>query len=254
MTGMNSDDLRKLADKYSDITTRALGLNYIVRDRQLQEEMLAELEIFRSEVAAAKERAIETRSCDVASVLFGFQCMTNSAACSLRVWCFIRDGNPEGAWGALVDAQEYASIALRMRDRKFYGIQEHMQRLSDIERVVFPERPCFLSIAFFESGSGVCSICLAPYEECVDHAEGLVYCGRLCERVNRSSMAADHVAIVDVPQDRRCVITHIATEDGRKRECLSWRVTDERFDEHSEFEQGLRVDAIILTTKRLDVD
>jgi hypothetical protein len=246
--------LDELAARYADIIKRALHLNYIVRDRLLQEAMRNELGQFRDEVAAIKQAAIDANRCEIADLLFAFQCVTNSVNSSLRVWSAIHDGAMEAAWEALVDAQEYASIALRIRAEGLYGIQEYAQRLADIERVVFPGWPYFISPGLIEEGSGTCSICSLPYDQCLDHVEGLVYCGRLCDRVDRDLVRGDHTAFVELPHDKRCIIRHIATKDGRKRDYITWRVTDERFQTATDTEGGLMIDVIALTTKRLDVD
>jgi hypothetical protein len=246
--------LSEVARRYNELVNRAIKLNYVVRDRQLQNEMVAELGDFRTELASIKEAARAGGQCELANLLFVFQCVINSLSRSLRIWGAIHDGAAADAWGALVDAQEYVAIAQRVSVEGTYGLENYAQRLADIERVVFPGWPMFVSPGLIEEGSGTCSICSKPYDDCADHVEGIVYCGRLCQRVNRTIISADHTAFVDLPHDKRCIIRYIATEDGRKRDYITWRITDDRFESAGETKDGLIIDVIVLNTQRLDVD
>lgn len=244
----------ELAERYNALLAEAINLHFLVRDAGLQRAKADELEEFRLLLKRVKEQAIERSEEDVANLLFLFQCVVNSFKSALLMWIELKDGRPDAAWNLLMDAQDYASVALRVPVRGHaWGIDRHAERLAEIERVVFPGWPVFLSPGIIEDG-GECSICGSRYAECDEHVEGLVYAGRLCDRVNRMMIEGNHVALVQAPRDRRCIIRHVSTDDGRKRDYITGRILDDKFDRHECDEHHLVLDAVILNQKRLDLD
>jgi hypothetical protein len=171
----------------------------------------------------------------------------------LQMWVGIKSSDPADAWCLLVDAQEYANMALRIPVQGAWGISEYQQHLLKIEDTIFPGWPVYNSPAFIEE-TGDCSICFRPYSECEDHIEDLIYCGRLCERINRKMIRANHIAIVKFPKDRRCIIRHISNDDGRKKDYITGKVLDEKFEKYSDDEGLMIFSGIIMTSKRLDFD
>lgn len=253
MGSPDSVTVPELTERYNALLAEAIDLNYLVRDADLQRSKADDLEAFRMLVRHVKEQAIE-RGCEVdANRLFLFQCVISSFRCSLLMWIELKAGRPEAAWHLLVDAQEYASIAMRVPLRGAWGIDRHAERLAEVERLVFPGWPRFLSPGVVEDG-GDCSICGRRYMECEEHVEGLVYAGRLCDRVNRTILEGNHVALVESPRDRHCIIRYVSTDDGRKKDYITGRVLEERFDGHEGGEHHLRAEAIILRLKRLDLE
>jgi hypothetical protein len=241
-----------LAERYNALLADAIDLNFLVRDADLQQRTADDLEAFRVLVRHVKNQAIE-RECDAdANCLFLFQCVISSFRCALLMWIELKGGRPEAAWHHLVDAQEYASIALRVPLQGAWGIDRHAERLVEVERVVFPGWPRFLSPGIVEDG-GDCSICGRNYAECA-HVEGLVYAGRLCDRVNRTIIEGNHVALVESPRDRHCIIRYVSTDDGSKKDYITGKVLEERFDGYDGGESHLRAEAIILSLKRLDLE
>ena len=251
---MSFSDIEK---RYNQLQAEALTIDFVVRDSQLQEDKLVELRAFRDVLKNAKRVAIDARDEKRANTIFLFQCMINALSSSLTVWLKIKAGQASDAWCALVDAQDYTSIAMRIPvPRAASSMEGYARRLQQVEVTIFPAWPMFISPGFLEEGSGICSICGSLYNCCDDHLEGLVYAGRLCERLRRN-FQTDHTALVTAPHDKRCVIRYIATPDGRKRDYITLKVSDDRFESASvgaEESSGLQVDVVLLTTKRLDVD
>lgn len=253
MSNSDSVTIPELAERYNALLAEAIDLNFLVRDADLQRQKADDLEAFRLLAKHVKEQAIERGVEFDANLMFLFQCVTSSFRCALLMWIELKAGRPEAAWHLLIDAQEYASIALRVPLRGAWGIDRHAERLAEIERLVFPGWPRFLSPGMVEDG-GDCSVCGRKYIDCEEHVEGLVYGGRLCDRVNRKVLEGNHVALVESPRDRHCIIRYVSTDDRRKKDYITGKVLDERFDGHDSGEKHLRADAIILNTKRLDLD
>lgn len=258
---MTAEPLRlsfpELAERYNQLQGEALKLDFVVRDSGMQEEKIAELQAFRDILRAKKDAAVVVGDEWLANTLFLFQCMINALRSSLTLWLKIKAGRPEEAWGALVDAQEYTAVALRVPVQGAAAMNDYAQLLLRVEAVVFPGWPMFVSPGIIEEGSGDCSICGRAYDSCDDHVEGLVYAGRLCDRLNRKIKATDHAAFVPSPHDKRCIIRYMSTPDGRKRDYITWKVLDERFssdDDTVEETNGRMIDVVMLNTKRLDVD
>jgi len=254
MADPDSITIPEIAERYNALLAEAIDLHFLVRDAGLQRTKTDDLEVFRLLVKRVKEQAIERGVEDDANLLFLFQCVVNSFKSALLMWIELKGGRPDVAWNLLMDAQDYASVALRVPVRGVaWGIDRHAERLAEIERVAFPGWPLFLSPGIIEDG-GECSICRRRYAECDEHVEGLVYAGRLCDRVNRKMIEGNHVALVETPRDRRCIIRYVSTEDGRKRDYITGKILYEAFDRREGDENHMVLDAVILTQKRLDLD
>lgn len=67
----------------------------------------------------------------------------------------------------------------------------------------------FLNLSFNSPGIvesiGNCNICEAEYGKC-NHIEGLLYCGIVCQRINRKIIEVNHSALVKNPKDKRCIL------------------------------------------------
>lgn len=211
-------------EKYNAIIKESLSFNYLLRDSDLQKEQIEVLENFRKEIKSYKYQFIEQKNETLANVFFHFQCVLNAIKSNLELWILIKERNYEVAWKKLVDAQEYLEVALRI-DGDHYGIDDLLNTLLQIEKLIFPGWPLFNSCGFIEKRAK-CSICKQKYGDC-EHLEGLVYMGRLCQRIEREFVRFDHSALVKNPYDKRCIIRWVSTEDGKKRDYITWKVTDE---------------------------
>ncbi|ENV44003.1 hypothetical protein [Acinetobacter schindleri] len=159
--------------------------------------------LFINYIKNMKYQAIEKRHTYEADQLFHMQCFLNSLLSSLKIWILLEENDYKKAWDSLVDAQEYLIIAKKINT--YEGIDNLAKHLEAIENSIFPQRKVYLSSAF-TSSIGNCSICNRSFFEC-EHIENNVYCGQLCFRINIENIKANHVALVENPNDRRCIFT-----------------------------------------------
>lgn len=245
---MKTIKVTDIIERYNSIIKESLSFNYLLRDSDLQKEQIEILENFRKEVKFYKYQFIEQKKETLSNTLFHFQCVINALKSNLELWIFIKEQNYDGAWKKLVDAQEYLEVAYRI-DGDHYGIDDLFNDLLQIEKLIFPGWPLYNSSGFVEKG-GKCSICEEKYGEC-EHLEGFVYMGRLCRRIEREFVRFDHSALVKNPYDRRCIIQWISTEDGKKRDYITWKVTDEDVSGEN---GGMTMGSILFNMDVLDFD
>lgn len=137
-----------------------------------------------------------------------------------------KDQDNVGAWHSLIDAYDYIDISIKVIDiysghledkekeelKQTHGIYIIKQRIEKLENAIFRPQKIYNSSGLVET-IGNCSICGAVFHKC-DHNEGDIIMGRLCRRVNREIIRADHAAIVTDPKDRRCIFTSTFDEHG----------------------------------------
>lgn len=145
----------------------------------------------------------------LANLMLGLQCVAEFFASQFKMWNELKNGNADGAWSALIDAQDYLKIAGKVHDFPEYGF--HAQRLEMAEKLLFP-RPVFQSCGFVYR-PGECTICKSRFDLC-DHEEGNVYAGVLCREVNRRDLKLDHISIVPEPRDKRCRVVALDDDHG----------------------------------------
>jgi hypothetical protein len=223
----NKATIPQLAEEYTAVVAEAGKFGYLVRDTELQQEQVDILLKLKDRIKAFKYGAIKAGNEEAANTLFHLQCGLNAQISFLTIWIFIKKGDYYAAWDSLIDAEEYVSIAMKAADGGF-GLEEFLDRLKRVEEIVFPGYNVYSSCGAIIQG-GLCTVCGKPFSDC-DHIEGLVYWGRLCVRVNWEVIKLDHIAVVDEPRDRRCVITELTTDDGWCRDYMTWRKTKEAED------------------------
>lgn len=235
--------------QYKNICAESLNLNFLVRATELQKEQVKKLRIFKNQIKACKYQAIERKNEFLANSFFHFQCSLNSISSILNMWIALKEEKYQDSWSFLIDAQEYIYVALRASD-KHYGLEEYIKCLEDIEKTIFPSWPLYNSPGIIET-CGKCSICGEAFDGC-DHLEGLIYLGRLCQRVERKPIKIDHSALVENPQDKRCIITKLSTEDGKMQDYITLRVLGEKADISKDNIGSIQ--GIILNFEKLDFD
>lgn len=193
----------------------------ITRDSELQKEAVESLEQMMSRIAAEKEKAIGAKEEDYANMLLGCECVAEALVAEIKMWLLLKEGDPDGAWDQLVNAQTAAIAAMHAHDG-FGHLEYHNERYRAIEQLVFPKQ------IFVSSGmivrSQECSICGKEYEDC-DHLIRRPYMGKFCCIIARD-LEFDHVAIVDEPADKRCRMQHFSVEGGYRNR-MTWRITTE---------------------------
>ena len=184
-------------------------MHSIARDSQLQIQAIESINSFQVVVAKEKEFAISESNEQYANLLLGFACCLESIASEIAMSVQLKSSEPEKAWDHLIESQGACAGAMRA-----HSALEHLEKryshLVIVERHVFPPQS-FMS-AGFTCGESTCSICGEMYGTC-PHLEGLPYMGVFCQRI-LSNPRIDHTALVDVPNDKRCRVTHIGVKGG----------------------------------------
>lgn len=242
--------LQKIVEKYNKKISEAMHYNYLVRDHDLQTNQYEDLEKCKKEIKELKYQSINQRDEQRANMFFFLQCLINSVVSILKMWIALKKNDYVEAWTKLIDAQEYVAVSLRANVQDF-GVGRYVESLSQIEKVIFPGWPRYFSPSIVET-NGKCSICKNDYGSC-DHIEGLVYMGQLCQRIDRQPIEVKEVSMVSIPRDKRCIIRYISTDEGKKRDYITWKVLDEKFPEDKK-DKYLLVEGVVMNISKLDFD
>jgi len=199
---------------------------------------------FTNYIKNLKYQAIQQKYTYEADQLFHMQCFLNSLLSSLKIWIHLEKKEFKKAWDSLIDAQEYLSIAKKINE--YEGLNNFEKHLDHIEKAIFPKRKFYLSSAF-TSIIGNCSICNHDFSDC-NHIENNIYCGQLCYRVNIQNIKGNHVALVEAPKDRRCIVTNY----GQKKSIID-SFSLENIEDKDDVQDGIFY-GCILSTKHLDWD
>lgn len=128
-----------------------------------------------------------------------------------QVWRLIAEEKFSASWSKLQDALDVLRLVRRFSRIDMLALEEQLIELQK----TYPYK------VFFSIGAVVekfeCSICGQDIDsfQCV-HRRGQLYRGRMAVGIARNMVSFDHVAIVDEPKDRRCVVTYEDTGDQFK--------------------------------------
>ena len=239
------DEIREIYVNFIDSCGR---FNFFTRSFEMQKEKATECAQYISLIKSYKAQAIDRNSELEANHFFHMQCMMNAMKSSLEMWVKIKENQFEKAWCLLVDAQEYTEVALKVAD--YEGVRNLESKLASIEHSIFPDWALYNSPGHTET-IGKCSICHKNFFLC-DHIENKIYLGRLCQRVDREIIEANHVALVKNPKDRRCIITKITDDDGKTLDYFTWEESDKQLSGNPKADE-MMISAIILSFSSLDL-
>lgn len=241
----------QLIDEFTATIKTAYKFEFLVRDSDLQQEQVETLTILKNRIKGFKYGAINAGSEIDANILFHLQCVLNAHISILTMWILLKKNDHYSAWDKLIDTSEYISIAMKAGDGGI-GLDEFMSKLQNVEDVIFPGYKLYQSIGALITGEE-CSICGKQFYEC-DHLEGKVYWGRFCARINAKTIKGNHVAFVENPRDRRCIITEISTKDGWYKDYMTSRKTRKIEDSKKTDDDTLLCDARIFCNSFLEID
>jgi hypothetical protein len=199
----------KISQNFRDFVDSCGKLNYFTRSKELQSQKVQECEEFILQIKSYKSQAVHFDSEPMANEFFHMQCVVNALKSVLNMWLALKDESYQKSWSYLIDAQEYTCIGLKVKE--YEGILNFQQQLIDIESAVFPSWALYNSSGAIES-IGNCSICTENFLHC-EHIENEIYFGSLCQRIDRKILEVDHVAVVETPRDKRCIITKTSDDD-----------------------------------------
>ncbi|MBV5290513.1 MAG: hypothetical protein J0648_11920 [Pelodictyon phaeoclathratiforme] len=217
----NRVSYEKIHEEFCDFIDSCGKFSFYTRSTEMQHQKVSECEKYLGIIKQYKLQVIEKNNEYAANQFFHMQCMINALKSSLFMWIDLKKNDFENSWTHLVDAQEYTSIALKVSD--YEGVRNLEARLKCAEESLFPGWKKYNSPSFVET-IGKCSICNALFSEC-DHVENEVYMGRLCQRVDREIVRVDHIAFVENPRDRRCIITKTSDDEGNEIDYFTWEKT-----------------------------
>jgi hypothetical protein len=166
---------------------------------------------------------------DEANALFAMQCTINCLNKFFEAYTYVEKKDFHNAWFSTVDSFDYIKVAkravLQLKDIYLNGLESIEEQLLGFEKAMFPDFPFYNSRGAIIEG-GYCSICNKNLEICT-HVEDIIYCGQLCRRLGARVVDINHYAMVALPKDKRCIMTHIYTPEGQKRNYLTWELLDE---------------------------
>lgn len=219
-------------------------------DIELQRFQITTLNEYIDRIKGFKRGAIADQVDEAANLLFHMQCFAQAVRSIFELWVSFKEGDYAEAWGHMIDAEEYNAVSAKASVQPSNPVLT--RRLEDLERVLFPSFAAFFSAGFTET-IGDCSICGTPFGDC-DHLENHIYCGCLCRRVNRRMISPDHVAFVDDPKDRRCIISVVENEKGQMVSRFTGKVSEEDVPDSNLVEPGRRAKGVMMTFSSLDFD
>lgn len=197
---------------------------FIARDTDLQRSALKEIEELSNSVKTLKKEAVIDGSERLSNVFLGCESVLRFLHSELKMWVLLKEQKPEEAWNSLIDAQSAAMDAIRA-DEGFSHLTGHLDRLEEIERLVFPPQ-VFLSAGLIV-GCRECSVCGCEYDDC-PHLIGRPYRGEFCHCILKD-VEVDHVSLVPQPANKRCRVTHFSAEGG-KRNRMTWKIESESIE------------------------
>lgn len=239
----------ELIEEYNKLIKETMPLQYFIIDIGIQRNQIKVLRKFKNVVVNVKYQAIQREEEIIANDLFHLQSILNANMSLLDMWVLLKKNKHREAWNKLIDVYDYISFALRAGDNHF-GIDDFLSKVENIEKVIFPGFNKYLSIGAIISG-GICTVCRKEIDYC-EHIEGLVYWGRLCLRVD-AKMEGNHVALVDTPRDRRCIIREILLENGYYQDYMTLKKLHKAEENNIDEIDGLKMNVTILKTGLLDI-
>lgn len=179
---------------------------YITRDQIILEEQISSLEKIESDISKTRKQYILERNEEYANLWLSFECAIKSIENGLRMFIFLKKGDPDNAWDCLVDAQNNASWSMIAHEFNKEIQLGYISFFNEIEKWLFPPQT-FVSTSMIV-GHSECSICKKDMLEC-NHIRGQCYMGEFCSEIVTKIERWNHVAIVSHPADKRCRNTHI---------------------------------------------
>jgi hypothetical protein len=198
-----------------------LETGYIVRYRRYHERLASMLKDFMRSTAQLKEATIKENDEDSANTLLAIECFCQALQSEMLMWLALKKEDPNNAWDYLIDAQGWVKASTRVKYLKRLQQEEYIEKLHQIEKVVFP--PQVFNSPAMVIRSVQCSICKEKYGKC-NHIAGKAYMGRLCsEQVTEFEF--QHVAIVSYPFDKKARVTE-TWQNGKCKDLMTWKESD----------------------------
>lgn len=205
---------------FSEAMTAASVLTYMTSSTALQRDsaarLLCAIQVAQS-LKVASQRAGDSARADY---WLGMQCFAHAVCHVLEMWILLKKSDPHKAWVHKIDAEEYLGVARRALEQcgldvcaNLAAINELLARIFRLDNAVFPELKFMSPGLSYEIAH--CSVCDEDLAVC-PHIEGRIYCGRVCAKTRLKGAQINHLSLVGVPRDRRCIITQFQTSAGKR--------------------------------------
>jgi hypothetical protein len=166
-----------------------------------------------------KQQAIERGYGHGADKILYFQCVLSSLLSLYKVVLYLKEEDNHKAWASLIDAEDYLKVCTSfmkkyppINEGESHGLDGLYMTTENFANLLFPKHALFNSPGMIES-IGVCSVCSLSFILC-EHVEECIYDGIYCQRVDREILEVNHMALVEFPRDRRCIINTRHDKDG----------------------------------------
>ncbi len=157
---MNKKEEVEYGDNAEAFFKDYINLASITRDSDLQKDALRRLTAFMQFNSKIKREAVEGRDEDFANYCLGLDRVAAAMHAEISMWLLLKADKPDDAWTELVTAETAYAEAIRAH-RSFESMQQQVERLDNVERVVFPSQ-VYLSMGTIVR-SEICSICGQEY-------------------------------------------------------------------------------------------
>jgi hypothetical protein len=196
---MSNDDVLATVDS---LLAEARRVSHLTVDPSLKRGVVSNCNETLAGLKAAKKA---TDDDSALNRLLAAELAVMGASAEMQMWQHLEDGDYEGAWGCLVEAEDALHAAGNAHiDGSAYQVDAQRRLL--LETTLFPPQVFMSAGMIVERAS--CSICSARYDDC-DHVKGRAYGGELCTRnIEQAKML--EVSIVEHPSDRRCRVTNVS--------------------------------------------
>lgn len=198
---------KEVCDFYLKCVSETITYLTFCRDIDLQKAKAKELEKYVIIFKNFKKQAIDNKKDELANLWFGCHNYLNALKSCIESIVFLKENDSLRAWDKLINAEKYYSWASKIEDCLIneFDLENYMKEMEDI---LFPRFKIYSSLGFTAT-KGDCSVCLKKIDEC-DHIEGEIYSGYACFEINKKFISIDHSAMVENPEDRRCVPTEMS--------------------------------------------
>jgi len=236
--------IHQLIEYFNAKIKHAESFRSAAQSSRLQIEQCLALDLLQLNANRLKIQAIQNNNEHDSNLLLGYECVIGSVRAELLMWILLKRDMPNQAWEQLISAQ-IACVDASRADKGFSHCQLRLEDLNRYEELLFPPQ-AFLSAGFISDRLD-CSICGNHYAKC-KHLHGAPYMGQFCTIIHRNPRG-NHIALVDVPADKRCRVTAFQVKEGYQDK-LSGEITPYEEDEAFDDSGGLRMRTIMMALDR----
>ena len=235
-----SVDLKELHETYVKMFDSSFSKLRAATDSGKLEEIRDKLQPFAERVCRVKRAANKQRNEFISNEMLGKEAALRSLIHLSSMWIQIKSNKPHDGWNEYAEAENWGQLAARFLENPNL-LEFFRDYFISIETVIFP------NMIYFSPGFtrtlGKCTICDLKFGEC-KHIRGRIYFGQVCDEYGYKMIEGDHVAMVDVPRDKKCYARAYKSE-GNWFDRMTWANIEKPAKEGEE--KGFLIEGTILT-------